>query len=158
MKRYLFIILCLLLVGCTKKTPTAISLNTAKSIALQQYPNCETISIVRNSYGCAPHYIISLSDHENLYVVQVDLYNGQLTQNSHQTIQNTYTNLSINVAKAKELALNYHNGELVDFYLTEINYLPYYKATINDGTYTYILAIDALTSEITELEHNIIQN
>ena len=88
MRRYLYvlIILCLLLVSCTKQTATPISSNTASSIALQQYPNCEIISIVYNPYGRNPNYIISLSNHKTLYVVQVDLYTGRLTQDSHQTI------------------------------------------------------------------------
>lgn len=159
MKRYIFLLLisCLVFTSCTQNKIKEIDLNTAKSIALQKYPDCEIVSIVHSTYGMFPRYIISLSNEHDLYVVDVDSIDGILTQQSHHSIDESYANVSISVAKAKQLALDYHNGELVDFYLTEINHMPYYSVNINDGTYLYSLTVDALTGETKEIEHHIIE-
>ncbi|MBE6024718.1 MAG: hypothetical protein E7231_16340 [Cellulosilyticum sp.] len=87
MKRYLFpFILCFLIVGCGHEPPPTISVETAKSIALKQCPNCTVISIVKNPYGAHPEYIVSLTDSNYLHIVEVDLSDGHILIQSDEPL------------------------------------------------------------------------
>lgn len=131
-----------------------IDINDAKSIALSYYPNSKITSISFDDEDTPPKYFMSLTDKTNHYEVEVNANDGTLIEYTREPVSPS-TSLSIDQAKAKKLALDLHPGEITEFILNESGVVPYYEITINDGTYEYMLEINASTGEIIELQQEI---
>lgn len=154
-KKALLLIMMLILTSCSNKQNTKqIDLNDAKTIAMSYYPNSTIASISFNDQDTIPNYSLTLTDDTNYYEIEVNATNGSLTEHFREPLPAS-TTPTINQAKAKELALNLHPGEITEFNLDNSELTPYYEITINDGTYEYELEINALTGEVTELEQKI---
>lgn len=157
-KKLIYLIFFLILTGCSTKTQkTPIDLEHAKAIVLSQYPNCEISFITYNQSDPVPNYVLHLIDNTTHYDITVNALNGSITEYRSNPVPIT-ASPNINHAEAKTMALNLHPGEIIDFDLDETDNIPYYKLTINDGTYEYDIEINALTGQIFETDQEIVSS